>query len=266
MAASLLACLLLISPVGASKAWASQSPCGAGGWFGVGCGSETPGGGSGGGGSDSGGGDSGGGSGTPANPGDSEDECETTPVNNPETGQVEWQDCNGVPAEINGPPPEGVEYPWISEEEFQSYDIPPSVIRMSPEGWGVTRNKTAFYAESGVRTIDMTILGFAVTVKATPVAYEWDFGDGQTLRTRSPGEPPVEGQEPSLYHVYGEKGAYEINLTTVYTGMFQVDGGPWLVIEGQAAVASDPVDADIYRYHRYLVDQSCDEDPTGPDC
>lgn len=187
------------------------------------------------------------------------------PVNNPETGQVEWAGCNDENYVGPEPPPE-VEYPWISEEEFASYDIPPSVLRMSPDGWGVTRNKTAFFADAGVKYIDMTLLGYGVRVRATPVSYDWNFGDGTKLRTKSPGRPPVEGREPALSHVYAKKGTYEINLTTNYIGHFSVDGGPWLIIQGQAAVASEPISADIYRYHRYLVDESCNENPAGPDC
>lgn len=278
-AISVIVVLLFEVPL-PTAASASGSPCGSRGILEVGCGRETPGGGSGGGGDRAPGGGSGGGGGGGSDGGGSEggggggagggaeEECDPRPVNNPETGQVEWPDCGpgGADAIPSGPPPPGVEYPWITEEEFQNYDIPPSVIHMSPDGWGVTRNKTVFYADAGVKTIDMTILGYAVTVKATPVAYAWDFGDGTEARTTSPGSPPVEGQEPSLYHVYGEKGTYEVNLTTYYTGMFQVDGGPWLVIEGQAAIASDPLEADIYRYHRYLVDEACNENPNGPDC
>ena len=48
--------------------------------------------------------------------------------------------------------------------------------------------------------------------------------------------------------------------------MYSVAGGPWLTIPGQAAVPSDPLELEVYRYHRFLVDEDCLDDPSSPDC
>lgn len=174
-------------------------------------------------------------------------------------------------AEPGGGGPSGgeqvqISLPDIVREEFQNFDIPPSVIHSSPDGWGVSQRKTGFWADSSAREFDMTLLGVPVRVRATPVEYRWDFGDGQSETTNSAGTRPREGEDPSFAHVYRKAGTYTVRLTTVYRGEFSVDGGGWMPIAGRAAIASEPMQMTIYRYHRYLVDEDCVQNPGGPDC
>ncbi|WP_209373568.1 hypothetical protein [Brevibacterium renqingii] len=112
----------------------------------------------------------------------------------------------------------------------------------------------------------MTLLTYAVTVKVTPVRFHWDFGDDAGKTTSVKGEKPLPGDRPQIGHEYQKSGAVSVSMTATFSGEFSVDGGPWLPIDGFAHVASNEIDIDVYRYHRYLVDEDCYANPRGPDC
>lgn len=160
------------------------------------------------------------------------------------------------------PPP-----PVITESEFKKFKIPGSTINSLPgDSWGIAHRKTAFWADSSTRLINTTIVGYPVTIKATPRKYHWDFGDGNSLTTTRPGTKPRDINQATLYNVYKSAGNVTVNLTTTYSGMFKVGDGAWQSISGGADIPSTPVNLRVYRFHKYLVNNSCEQDPTGPDC
>lgn len=214
-----------------------------------------------GGGSDHGGGGGGGG---PAGPPGG---CET--VNLPSAGETA-EVCAELDPPDAGPGGggggEAAPTPVVTEEDFQSFEIPPSTLHSWPDSWAVTNRRTAFWADASVRYIDLTLFDIPVRVRATPVAYAWDFGDGTTERTTSPGSRPRSVQDARIHHTYSEPGIVTVTLTTYYAGMYSVDGGPWLTIPGQAAVPSAPLELEVFRYHRFLVEEDCLDSPDSPDC
>jgi hypothetical protein len=190
------------------------------------------------------------------------------PVNVPSEATVSevcgWLNRPGAPGGGGGraAPPT----PVVTEEDFQNFEIPPSTLHSWPDSWAVTQRRTAFWAVSSVRYIDLELLGTPVRVRATPVAYSWDFGDGTARRTTSPGKRPRSAQEAQIHHTYSSAEDVTVTLTTFYSGMFSVNGGDWLIIPGQAAVESPPLSLTVYRYHKFLVDDDCLDNPDSPDC
>ncbi len=122
-------------------------------------------------------------------------------------------------------------------EDFRRLPLPPATSVVEPPGGDVLINiETNAYATAAPTTIPTEVLGQPVTVRATPIAYTWDFGDGGSVGpTSDPGAP-----YPSLRnaHAYTVPGDYAITLTTTYAGEFSVAGGPYLPIDGTAEVAS----------------------------
>ncbi|GAA2005262.1 PKD domain-containing protein [Brevibacterium samyangense] len=185
-------------------------------------------------------------------------------VNVPSTGEPVAYLCD--PTEDGGPAPEPVVLPWITTTDFQSFDIPASDFHAVPASWAVTNRETGFYADGNTRYIDLELLGFPVQVRATPIRYEWDFGDGTTYSTTNTGGTPETVDEATITHSYTEPGPVTVRLTTVYSGMFSIAGGNWIIIEGTASVESEPLPLEVFRFHKYLVDENCLENPDGPDC
>lgn len=244
------------------------------------CSADTPGGGGnpapppppkpgpGGGGSDGGGGGSGGGGGGDgggSGSGDGLPDCVLE-----EVGHI----CASLPGPGPAPGPGGgggaparPEPPTrIPESQFQSFDIPAPTIHAWPKDWAVIGKPAAFWTDADTSYIDMTLLTYAVTVKVTPEKYYWDFGDDTGGTTSKTGSKPLPGDEPQIGHDYQKTGAKTVGMTATFSGEFSVDGGPWLPIDGFAHVASNDISIDVYRFHRYLVDEDCYMNPQGPDC
>lgn len=184
------------------------------------------------------------------------------------------EDGKGVPCPPNMPdPPEAPEDdgggsvapPVPSESDFASFQIPPSTPHALPVDWTVTGKPTAFWADASVRTFSAELLGFPLQVRATPIEFHWDFGDGNSTSTTSPGQEPSHPQNGSITHTYSTKGERTVTLTTVYTGEYSYGSG-WSTIPGTAAVESDGLPMTVYRYHKYRVEDDCNVNPYGTDC
>ncbi|EPH14232.1 hypothetical protein HMPREF1484_01529 [Dermabacter sp. HFH0086] len=80
--------------------------------------------------------------------------------------------------------------PVVSQEDFRSLGVEPLVAHLGPPGeWIPIGLDMVVWAESRVQTFEVEMLGRAVSVRATPVKYIWDFGDGTVLTTLFPGRP-----------------------------------------------------------------------------
>src|SRR5699024_4902443 len=120
-------------------------------------------------------------------------------------------------------------------------------------------------ADAGVKTFSSELLGFPLQIRATPVEFHWDFGDGASASTESPGHEAAHPQNGTITHTYSQKGERTVTLTTVYTGEYNYGSG-WSAIAGTAAVESEGLPMTVYRYHKYRVEDDCNENPYGADC
>ena len=125
----------------------------------------------------------------------------------------------------------------VTVEDFRRLPLPPATSVVEPPGGQVLINiETNTYATAERVVVPTEVLGQSVRVRATPVAYAWDYGDGASLGP----VPDPGGPHPDLSaaHVYTAPGTYPVTLTTTYAGEFSVGGGPWLPIDGTAEVTS----------------------------
>jgi hypothetical protein len=68
-------------------------------------------------------------------------------------------------------------------------------------------------------------------------SYTWQFGDGSTLTTASPGAAYPELQ---ITHEYLKKGDVAPRVDVTWGGRYQVDGGRWRQLRGSATVEGEP--------------------------
>lgn len=157
----------------------------------------------------------------------------------------------------------------VTAADFQRLAIPPSTIKLDTGGNTLRTAHTNIYANAGVKMLNTTVLGQPVRVRAIPIEYIWDYGDGTTRRTWKPGEA-IGGDpfdvETETSHQFEETGSFPINLTTVYTGQFSVNGGPWIPIDGVARVSSAPESMEVWKTKRYLVAENCIANPGAIGC
>lgn len=141
--------------------------------------------------------------------------------------------------------------PALTLEAFRRLPLPAGGVRVQPpSGRTLINVPTNMFVDADPVLLDTTVLGAAVKVRATPVLFRWTFGDGAKLETADPGAP-----YPALRtaHTYSSAGRRQVNLVTEYTGEYSVGGGPWLPVQGRAAVASPPVVLTVLAARNHLV-------------
>lgn len=111
-------------------------------------------------------------------------------------------------------------------EAFERLNWPPSQLEVQPpNGKTLVNLETNFYTtNSGVASTPVDLLGTNVVVSARPIAYRWNFGDGTSKVTTTPGAP-----YPSLdvSHVYDQTAKVAVSVDTQYgDASFTVNGGP----------------------------------------
>ncbi|WP_431709556.1 PKD domain-containing protein [Glutamicibacter uratoxydans] len=154
--------------------------------------------------------------------------------------------------------PEGiiVEEIRISPAEFRRFPILPSILNSDPEQFSLRNGHTHLWAAAETQTFSTNINGTPVEVRAIPIQWLWDYGDGSTRVLNYPGEPApnhtLHHETPTSYS-YTETGVFEVNLTTLYRGEFRIVGEGWQSIPGQAAVPSNAVPIDVWRTEKELV-------------
>lgn len=128
--------------------------------------------------------------------------------------------------------------------EFQSLHLTaPPIMRQPATDWALVNMEFIVMTDAGPQEVDTTILGAPVTIRATPIHYSWDFGDGSApLATTDQGQPYP---NQTVSHVYTDVAeAVSVTLTTTWQGEFRIGDGAWLPITGFATTTStaDPVE------------------------
>lgn len=158
----------------------------------------------------------------------------------------------------------------ITLEDFQSQPIIAAEVISEPYNFGLLGGHNNVYANVDEQEFTFETLGDEVTIRAWPVAYDWNYGDGTTRTTQTAGSAVPEADwllvETPTSHIYGATGDYNLVLTTRFNGDYSVNGGPWIPIAGQAAVESEPHLISIWRSDNRLVDGTCSQDPTAWGC
>jgi hypothetical protein len=132
--------------------------------------------------------------------------------------------------------------------------VAPAIAFVQPaSGTALVQMPLIVYAQGTTQTWTPVVLGQAVTVRATPTGYSWNFGDGsEPLVTTDPGVPYP---DYTLSHVYRHIGDVTVTLTTTYAGQFSLDGGgTWADIPGTATAATVGIPIHLVEARSQLVD------------
>ncbi|MFN8074126.1 MAG: PKD domain-containing protein [Kineosporiaceae bacterium] len=143
----------------------------------------------------------------------------------------------------------------MTTADFRRLPIPPGEMTLEPGNGPVLVNYPMnAYVKAGPVPLSTVVGGTRVDVLATPIRYEWSFGDGGTLSTTDPGGPYP---RMTTSHTYQATGWFSVSLRTVYTGQYRVagqaGGGDWLPIDGTAEVAGPAVTREVIETRAVLV-------------
>jgi len=147
----------------------------------------------------------------------------------------------------------------------------PGVDVMEPDGWMVVGLDTNFFAHSGVQVHTGTLLGQSASVRFTPVAWHWTYGDGASHSAATPGAPWAalgarEFDPTATSHVYAAAGTYVIDLTIDFAVEYRFGAGAWVDIAGVLPVPANRLVATAGSAKTVLVERECTVHPAGPGC
>ena len=109
-------------------------------------------------------------------------------------------------------------------------------------------------------------------IRAVPVAYRYEYGDGHDLKTHSAGSPvssQYSGQslhETSTSYAYPQVGNFHAYVTVTYAGQYSIDGGSWQFFGTEVSRISDPVLVRVWESEVHSVGKTCTEDPGAKGC
>ena len=187
---------------------------------------------------------------------------------------AEWDDYIGCFNRIDQGDPadeEGtIDIPPVTISDVARFAPDGPVLVGEPENVGVAGLPTNFVASASVHTVNGELFGFPVTVRFTPVAFDFAFGDGAATSTASGGQSwddlgQAQFTPTPTSHTYPERGTYSANVNVRYTA--EVDFGiGWFPISGEVTATGPSQEIRIFEAHTALVAHTCEQAPSSPGC
>lgn len=174
------------------------------------------------------------------------------------------------PDEARDEEEEAATLPAITISDLARFAPDGAVVTGEPDNVGVAGLPTNFVTTASEHTVDATLFGFPVSVRFTPAAYDFSFGDGTTTTTTSGGATWADLDQAQFTptdtsHTYGERGTYTAQADVRYTA--EVDFGiGWFPISGEVTSPGAPQEIRIFEAHTALVAHTCEQAPSSPGC
>ncbi|WP_432511928.1 PKD domain-containing protein [Kineococcus sp. SYSU DK001] len=166
-------------------------------------------------------------------------------------GEARWTN-EGARCTSDAPAGEPVVIPAVTVADLRRVGLPPSPVHLQPDtGQALLNVPLVLRTTGGTVTRDTTVLGFPVTIRATPTDWTWDLGDGAGIGPTS--DPGRAYPHQTLTHTYTEPGDRTITLTTTWSGEYTIAGLPYRPIEGTATTTSPGVGVHVLSGGNVLV-------------
>ena len=160
--------------------------------------------------------------------------------------------------------------PAITLTDLAQFAPAPVATTGEPDNLGVAGMPTNFVAAASAHTRTGALFGTPVTVRFTPVGYDFRYGDGGSASTTTGGQTwSALGQASftptATSHIYSERGTYDASVTVRYAAEVDLGTG-WFPVDGQLSIDGPTQQIRIFEAHTALVAQTCLEQTTAPGC
>ncbi len=161
-------------------------------------------------------------------------------------------------------------FPEVTLADLVSFRPATPTLGGEPAGFGVVGMPANFVSGASEQQLAGVLLGYPVTVRFTPTAYVFSYGDGSTLRAASGGTSweasgVAQFTPTSTSHVYAERGTYATGVTIEYAAAVDFGTG-WRPVDGVVTARSADYPVQVVEVRTALVDRTCIENPRGPGC
>lgn len=164
-----------------------------------------------------------------------------------------------------------VTFPDVTLADLASFRPAEPTLTGEPSGFGVVGMPANVVAEASEQRIPGTVLGWDVTVRFTPRAFVFDYGDGSRSRSSTGGATWASLGQPqftptSTSHVYRSRGTYPVSVTVEYAASVDFGNGAWRTVPGVVTATASDYEVRVVEVRTALVERTCAEDPSGPGC
>lgn len=175
-----------------------------------------------------------------------------------------------APTKADPAAPDGPARPAITMTDLATFAPEPVTAVGEPGNVGIAGMPTNFVAAASVHTRAGTLFGFPISVRFTPVGYEFDYGDGDRASLTTGGETwnrlgQAQFTPTSTSHVYQERGTYLVDVDVRYFAEVNLGNG-WVPVSGELTTDGPDQAIRIFEAHTALVAFTCDQKPTAPGC
>lgn len=139
-----------------------------------------------------------------------------------------------------------------------------------PGNVGIAGMPTNFVAAASAHTRTGTLFGFPISVRFTPVGYDFEYGDGVRASLTTGGETwsrlgQAQFTPTSTSHVYQERGTYLADVDVRYFAEVDLGTG-WMPVSGELTTDGPDQEIRVFEAHTALVAFTCEQKPTAPGC
>lgn len=160
--------------------------------------------------------------------------------------------------------------PTVTITDLASFAPTPLALSVEPGNAGIADMPANFVAAASVHTQTGDLFGVPLTVRFTPVGYDYTYGDGTSATLTAPGlswEQLGQAQftPTPTSHVYADRGTYTADLDVRYTA--EIDFGlGWYPVSGELTSDGPTQQIQIFEARTALVAHTCTEKPGAPGC
>lgn len=168
-------------------------------------------------------------------------------------------------------PPGAPGNPAVSINDLKNFAAEPGTDHMQPNGWMIVGLSTNFYSVVGVEVQNGVLLGQPASVRFTPIAWHWTYGDGSaatrgTAGTAWAAQGIPEFDPTPTSHIYTADGTYFIDLSITFRAEYKYATGNWTPVIGTITLPANRLEASAGEAKTVLVNHDCTENPSGPGC
>ncbi len=151
---------------------------------------------------------------------------------------------------------------WVTDpftlSDLESFVPQAGSDGMEPGGWTIVGLETNFYATTRQHVVNGELAGEPASVRFTPVAWHWDYGDGSSA-TRGAGGASwaalgiPEFERTPTSHVFRATGSYAVTLTVDFSAEYRLEGGSWVAVDGTLPMSVQQHSVRVSRADTVLV-------------